>query len=121
MIGILLREQGHRMLAQRVDASESTALGAPTLIETEMVLVGRLGQHGRSQLLDYVRDNEVEVLAFDEQHWREAGSAFLRFGKGRHPAGLNFGDCMTYATARIAREPLLCLGNDFAQTDIELA
>ena len=121
VIGILLREKGHRTLEQHIDAAESTAMGAPTLVETEMVLVGRLGQQGRSQLLDYVLDNEVEVLTFDEQHWREAGSAFLRFGKGRHPAGLNFGDCMTYATARIAGGPLLCLGNDFAQTDIELA
>ena len=121
VIGILLREQGHRTLEQHIDAAESTAMGAPTLVETEMVLVGRLGQHGRAQLLDYVLDNEVEILAFAEQHWREAGSAFLRFGKGRHPAGLNFGDCMTYATARIAGQPLLCLGDDFAQTDIELA
>ena len=121
VIGILLREQGHRTLEQHIDAAESTAMGAPTLVETEMVLVGRLGQHGRAQLLDYVLDNEVGILPFAEQHWREAGSAFLRFGKGRHAAGLNFGDCMTYATARIAGRPLLCLGNDFAQTDIELA
>ena len=121
VIGILLREQGHRTLEHHIDGAESTAIGAPTLVETEMVLVGRLGQHGRAQLLDYVVDNDVEILTFDEQHWREAGSAFLRFGKGRHPAGLNFGDCMTYATARIAGEPLLCLGDDFAQTDLELA
>jgi ribonuclease VapC len=46
--------------------------------------------------------------------------AFLRFGKGRHPAALNFGDCITYATARLAGEPLLCLGEDFAKTDLEL-
>jgi ribonuclease VapC len=47
--------------------------------------------------------------------------AFSRFGKGRHPAALNFGDCMTYAIAEVARRPLLCVGEDFAQTDLELA
>ena len=48
-------------------------------------------------------------------------SAFARYGKGRHPAGLNLGDCLTYATAKVADEPLLCLGDDFAETDLALA
>ena len=51
---------------------------------------------------------------------QEAGSAFLRFGKGRHPAGLTLGDCMTYATARLTGEPLLCVGGDFALTDLDV-
>jgi ribonuclease VapC len=60
------------------------------------------------------------VLSFGDAHWRIAQSAFVRYGKGRHPAALNFGDCLTYATAYVAGEPLLCVGNDFAQTDLEL-
>ena len=61
------------------------------------------------------------VIEFGQRHWREAVSAWGRFGKGRHPAGLNFGDCLTYATALVAGEPLLAKGDDFTQTDIPLA
>jgi ribonuclease VapC len=64
---------------------------------------------------------EVLVIPFGEPHWSAAATAFIRFGKGRHPAALNYGDCMTYATARVAERPLLYVGNDFAQTDIEAA
>jgi ribonuclease VapC len=63
----------------------------------------------------------VVVIPFDEQHADAAGDASVRFGKGRHPAKLNYGDCMTYATARLADGPLLFIGNDFAQTDIQAA
>jgi ribonuclease VapC len=61
------------------------------------------------------------VVPFDEGHWREALAAFIRFGKGRHPAGLNFGDCLSYATATIAAQPLLAVGEDFAKTDLVVA
>jgi ribonuclease VapC len=60
-------------------------------------------------------------VAFGEPHWRAALEAFRRFGKGRHPAGLNFGDCLSYAVARVAGHPLLFVGNDFSCTDIEVA
>lgn len=63
----------------------------------------------------------IGVIPFEEEHWNEAAAAFRRYGKGRHPAGLNLGNCMTYATARLAQRPLLCLGDDFAQTDLALA
>jgi ribonuclease VapC len=59
--------------------------------------------------------------SFRRAHWRSAVDAFHRFGKGRHPAGLNFGDCMSYATAKLADQPLLCAGADFAKTDLRLA
>jgi ribonuclease VapC len=71
-----------------------------------------------SRLIDEL---EVTVLPFDDEHADVAGEAAVRFGKGRHPAKLNYGDCMTYATAQIAHEPLLYIGNDFAQTDIPAA
>lgn len=60
-------------------------------------------------------------MPFGEAHWREAVEAYRRFGKGRHPAGLNFGDCLTYATAKLAGEPLLFVGEDFPATDLEAA
>ena len=61
------------------------------------------------------------LVPFDERHREVAAEAFIRFGKGRHPAGLNYGDCMTYATARLAGDALLFIGEDFAQTDLALA
>jgi len=60
-------------------------------------------------------------IPFGEAHYGSAVEAWLRYGKGRHPAGLNFGDCMAYATARVAGRPLLCTGEDFPRTDLELA
>jgi ribonuclease VapC len=63
----------------------------------------------------------VVVISFDPPHSQLAIEAWLRFGRGRHPAGLNFGDCLAYATARLAGRPLLCKGDDFAKTDLALA
>jgi ribonuclease VapC len=121
VVAVLTEELGFESLLGRLDESDSLSIGTPTLVEAEIVLVGRVGPARRMFLADFVVERDVAVLLFDEEHWREAVSAFLRYGKGRHPAGLNYVDCMTYATARLAREPLLCLGNDFAQTDLELA
>lgn len=121
VVAVLTEEAGHETLVDAIEGAESLAIGTPTLVETEIVLVSRAGPTSRGTLANFVVDRDVEVMPFEEHHWREAASAFLRFGKGRHPAGLNYGDCMTYATARLAGEPLLCLGNDFALTDLELA
>ena len=63
----------------------------------------------------------IEEVPFGDRHWKEAVDAYLRFGKGRHQAQLNFGDCLTYSVARLAGEPLLSTGNDFAETDLSLA
>ena len=67
-----------------------------------------------------MEERSVLVIAFGPLHWPVAIEAFLKFGKGRHPAALNLADCMSYATAQVAGEPLLCIGNDFAQTDLPL-
>ena len=63
----------------------------------------------------------MQEVSFGEVHWREAVDALRRFGKARHPAGLDFGDCMTYAVAALSGEPLLYVGDDFAKTDIAAA
>jgi ribonuclease VapC len=64
---------------------------------------------------------EIEIVEFNEYHYEVALAAFLRFGKGRHPAALNFGDCMSYALSAVSGLPLLCTGHDFARTDIQCA
>jgi ribonuclease VapC len=68
-----------------------------------------------------LRDLDATVIPFSEEDSRLALQAFLRFGKGRHPAALNFGDCLAYATALIANQPLLFVGDDFSQTDLTAA
>jgi len=85
-----------------------------------MVLTGREGDKGRLLLAQFVQQRNLDVLSFTEAHWRVAQSAFVKFGKGRHPAALNLGDCLTYAIAYVAAEPLLCIGDDFRRTDLEL-
>ena len=85
-----------------------------------MVLIARFGTRGKTALARFLQENGVDVLPFGDTHVGIALDAFSRFGKGRHPAALNFGDCCSYATATVAREPLLCVGDDFSQTDLEL-
>ena len=96
-------------------------VGAPTLLETVMVLSARLGQDARPIVFAFLRRLEAEVLPFQQEHLDAATTAFLRFGRGRHPAGLNFGDCMSYAVAAVAGLPLLFTGEDFTKTDIARA
>ena len=120
VVAILLREPGYEPLLEQLAQSEHPGIGAPTLTETGIVLAARLGEAGKALLANFVDASGLVVVPFGVTHWDVAVDAFLRFGKGRHPAGLNFGDCMTYATARLAGEPLLCLGDDFKKTDLPL-
>ncbi len=97
------------------------AIGAPTLVEATIVLSHRLGPVAASLVERFLGELAVAILPFDGRHWRQAIEASRRFGKGRHPAALNFGDCMAYATVRTAALPLLATGDDFAKTDLPLA
>ena len=93
-------------------------LSAASYLETAMV-VERLADAKRKAMFEDVLDLfgiEVEPVTLEQA--RMAGVAFRRFGKGRHPAGLNYGDCFTYALAKVMREPVLYKGNDFSQTDL---
>lgn len=121
LVAILLREPGWQDLLRRLAVEESPGVGAPTLAETGIVLTARLGKDGRRLLAAFVREADLQVIPFVEEHWKSATEAFGRYGKGRHPAALNFGDCLTYAVARLSGQPLLCVGDDFPKTDLELA
>lgn len=101
-------------------ALESTyaIVGAPTVAESELVIEARQGPDATRDLRLLVEGAIDEVVAFDESHAASATNAWRRFGKGRHPAALNFGDCMAYAVADLADAPLLFKGKDFSQTDI---
>ena len=100
--------------------AEFAAIGAPTAAETGLVLTARLGKNATGSLLRFFEETEIEIVPFTHLHWQRAIDAYSRFGTGRHPAALNFGDCMTYATTALARQPLLCRGDDFRKTDLDL-
>jgi ribonuclease VapC len=118
LVAIIRHEQGSDGLLDKIDAAEQLGAGVPTLLEATIVLVRRHGPTGRVALSAFLQERGVVAIPFEVSHWSAASEAFLRFGKGRHPAGLNFGDCMSYAAARIADQPLLFIGGDFAKTDI---
>lgn len=121
VIAAIIEEAGHERLVEAIADAAEVAIGAPTLVEIDMVMLGRFGLSGRALVGHFLERNGVIVLAFDEAHRHEAAEAFIRFGKGRHPAALNYGDCMTYAMAHLANRPLLFTGDDFAKTDIPAA
>jgi ribonuclease VapC len=121
IVAVLLKEPGHERLLERIAESPEPGVGAPTMAETGIVLAARLGPSGQTLLERFAQASDLVVLPCETEHARVAAQAFLRFGKGRHPAGLNFGDCLAYAAARIAGEPLLCVGEDFAKTDLPLS
>jgi ribonuclease VapC len=120
IVSVLLDETDRPSIEEKLGEAAVCRVGAPTLVETAMVLTSRMGLAGRSLLGRFLQEKQVEVVDFTDEHWNVAYDAFRRFGKGRHPAGLNFGDCMSYAVASVASEPLLCVGDDFPQTDLKL-
>jgi ribonuclease VapC len=121
VLAIVLREPGHEALVRKLAAGPGGGIGAPTLAESAIVLTARIGRSARPVLGRLLQEADLAVVPFGADHWPVALDAFARFGRGRHPASLNFGDCLTYATARLAGQPLLCVGEDFARTDLELA
>ena len=115
LMSILRREPGSVALASALASADVALASAPTLVELGLVVEGRYPDAvGRAQ--QAMRDGEIQVVAFDEALAVRATDAWRRFGKGRHPAGLNFGDCCTFALAEDRGLPILCVGEDFRRT-----
>ena len=116
-------QEVERLAAQvaRLTGETQTEAVRQALAETGIVLHARLGAAADGMLERMLDELAIQKIPFGEVHWREAVDAFRRFGRGRHAASLNFGDCLTYAAARLAGEPLLFVGDDFARTDLERA
>ncbi len=120
VVAIVLREPGHELLLDKL-AGSGAGIGTPTLAELGLVLSARLGRDSRPVIDGLLDRLGLDVVPFGDAHWRVAVGAFVRYGRGRHRAGLNFGDCLTYAVASLADEPLLFVGDDFAHTDLTAA
>jgi ribonuclease VapC len=121
VVAVIREEPEHDRLIEAIEVASEIAIGTPTAVECSLALVRRYGVLGRLMLSRFLEQNEAIAVPFDERHWSVAADAHIRYGKGRHPARLNYGDCMAYATAKVAGAPLLFVGEDFAQTDIAVA
>ena len=120
LLAVIFAEPAGEAVQDLLIRADVLGIGAPTLTEVSLVLCSRLGRDPMPMLGRILQEFGVAVIPFSVEHWAEATDAFMRFGKGRHPAGLNFGDCMAYAVARLSGQPLLAVGDDFPQTDVEL-
>ena len=120
IIAVLLGEPEADEFRRMLLTNEPYVIG-PILLETVMVLSRRIPTKPDEWLLAFLFSIGAETIPFDQQMTVLAQEAFLTFGKGRHPAKLNFGDCMSYALAKSQGMPLLFKGDDFALTDVERA
>ena len=121
LIAILFAEHGHLELLDRILAADHVRVGAPTVVETSMVFMGRRLTDSAGEVDALLKELEVTIVPFGEPEWRAATTAFRRFGRKRHAAGLNYGDCLSYAAAAAADDSLLFVGDDFPKTDITAA
>ena len=121
IVAIAMNESEAEAFEQRIADAAVRLISAATVLEAAIVLETRLGEPGGGELDLWLLRAGVEIVAVDAIHADQARRAWRRFGKGRHPAGLNFGDCFSYALAALTQEPLLFKGNDFSKTDIEAA
>ena len=121
VVAIFFQEPEYKVLLTKLAAAEWVGIGAPTLVECSIVLTARMNLDARGLVARFLHESHVSVIPFTDAHYGLALKAWLAYGKGRHPAALNLGDCLSYAVAKQAERPLLCVGNDFVQTDLLLA
>lgn len=121
LIAILLGEPEAERLARAVSAAPNAAISAFTALEAGIVIEAKKGEAGGRELDLLLHRAGIEVVSMDAEQSELARIAWRTYGKGRHPAGLNIGDCCAYALSRYTGEPLLFVGDDFSRTDIEPA
>lgn len=120
IIAVLLDEAESAAIARCILGSSRRSMSTVSKLEMGLVSVGRGGVELERRLMRLCAEFDIDFTPFDEHQADIAREAFARFGKGRHPAGLNFGDCAAYALAIAEAEPLLFKGTDFAATDVEV-
>ena len=118
LIAILLGEPDAEIFARAIAADHKRLISAFTALETSIVIEAKKGESGGRELDLLIHRAQIEIVALNADQLDLARSAWREYGKGRHPAGLNIGDCCSYALAKHAQEPLLFKGDDFARTDI---
>lgn len=117
LVAILLKEPERRALVEAIEAADSRLMSVATFVEISIVLEARHGAEGLRDLDHFMTRAGIELVSVGRDQGLLARAAFSRFGKGRHPAGLNYGDCFSYALAMSVGEQLLFKGDDFGRTD----
>ena len=120
IVAILLNEPVADRLVVALDADRTRLVSAATIVETSLVVLGRFGDAGDPPLDRLLKGIEARVVAVGDEQVALARDAAARYGRGRHAAALNFGDCFSYALAIESGEPLLFVGDDFAKTDVKV-
>jgi ribonuclease VapC len=121
IIAILFGEDDAEIYAEAITRADSCRISAATFVETAVVVEAQTRNNGGRQFDAFIRRAGIAIEPVTEEQAHIARQAFIDFGKGRHPAGLNYGDCFSYALAKAAWEPLLFKGKDFAKTDVNAA
>ncbi|MGA7537773.1 MAG: type II toxin-antitoxin system VapC family toxin [Steroidobacteraceae bacterium] len=119
LLAILRNEPERRIFNEAIEAAEARLLSTASYVETSIVLESRYGAEGVRDLDHLIARAQITLEAVNVEQARLARDAFRKYGKGRHPAGLNFGDCFSYALSRSLDQPLLFKGSDFPRTDLE--
>jgi ribonuclease VapC len=118
LLAILQKEPERRPFIEAIEAADSRSMSVATFVELSIVIEARHGAEGLRDLDHFISRAGIELVPVDAEQGRLARNGFSRFGKGRHRAGLNYGDCFSYALATALGEPLLFKGNDFGYTDV---
>ena len=121
ILAILFAEPDAADFAAAISAADSCRISAATFVEVAVVVEAQTNGHGSGKLDALLRRAGFAIEPVTEEQAHLARQAYRDFGKGRHPAGLNFGDCFSYALAKVSGEALLFKGRDFSKTDIESA
>lgn len=119
LLAILQDEPERHSFNEAIEADDARSLSTASFLETSMILESRFGADGVRDLDYFIARAQISLLSVDAEQARIARDGFRKYGKGRHPAGLNFGDCFSYALSRSLEQSLLFKGNDFPQTDVE--
>ena len=120
LVAILQAEPERDAMLEALAKADRRRVSAVTALEAAMVLEGRYGPDAAADLELFLFDARTEIVPLDARQSQVAVRAWRKFGKGRHPAQLNLGDCCVYALAKVSGEPVLCKGSDFRRTDIPL-
>ena len=118
VLAVLLGENDGQHYSQIIESAENAKMSTVSLLEVTLVIGARKRENGITLLNHFLLKSGIEIIAFDFQQLLIAKDAWWQFGKGRHPAALNLGDCCSYALAKSLGRPLLYKGGDFPQTDI---
>ncbi len=119
VLAILQNEPERRAFNEAIEAAVTCSMSVASFVECSMIVESRFGADGVRNLDFFIAKAQIALISVDIEQAHLARQAFRLYGKGRHSAGLNFGDCFAYALARASNKPLLFKGNDFIQCDIE--